>query len=365
MPRLLTLISVLAAGTIVAVAGPARPAAAGPGGEGAAFVWSDLLSPGSDPHTPSPTYQFNSTSPQAAVNTVRHLPGPAGHYEVRFPGLGLSGPAGFGVAHVTAYGGDSTACSVTAITRHVELNDTAIEVSCFSPSGQDADSLFTASLTTVRTSGGGRPMAYMIATPSGLVGDFNSTGAWNSVTREATGSYVVRLPNLGAFGGHAQVTAMGARTRCKVVGWGPEGATQVVRVLCSGVDGNRRDSSFMFTYVEGLDVLGRPPGGHDSAYAWADQPSAGLYRPRPSYQFDNGGNLAATAGRFGPGDYVMRFADADLSRGNVQVTAYGWGNEYCGVVGWLVGDGIRVRCFDAAGAPVDAFYDVAFTGPPR
>jgi len=59
----------------------------------------------------------------------------------------------------------------------------------------------------------------------------------------------------------------------------------------------------------------------------------------------------------------MKFQHANLGTGNVQVTAYGWGNEYCGVVRWNPSEGIRVRCRDANGQPVDTFYDVAFTGP--
>jgi hypothetical protein len=46
----------------------------------------------------------------------------------------------------------------------------------------------------------------------------------------------------------------------------------------------------------------------------------------------------------------------------VEVTAYGWGPEYCSIAWWNSG-GIQVRCFAPGGAPADSYFDVAFTGP--
>jgi hypothetical protein len=48
-----------------------------------------------------------------------------------------------------------------------------------------------------------------------------------------TGSYTVRIPNLGLPKGNVQVTAYGAgAARCKVVSWAPSGTTQQVGVRC-------------------------------------------------------------------------------------------------------------------------------------
>ncbi len=60
------------------------------------------------------------------------------------------------------------------------------------------------------------------------------------------------------------------------------------------------------------------------------------------------------------GVYKIQFPSQSLERGNVQVTAYGTGSEFCKVAHWTVSDGVVVRCFDNSGAPVDTRFDVSF-----
>jgi hypothetical protein len=363
---------VVAACTAAALVAPGTPAAARSpqDGEGGGFVWANLpSSPPGVPYTPSPAYQYNSRSPHAAVNTVEHLPGEPGRYRVTFPGLVSPDVSGLGVPHVTAYGGDGSTCYIEAFGR--TFTYTHIDVGCFSPAGHRVDGRFTASLITAMASWQGRPMAYMYAPAAGLFlrWGFNSSGAENTVTLTGQGRYEVRLPNLAAGAGHVQVTAYGTGGRCKVDRWVPDGTTQVVHVLCFDRTGNpTSDLGFFLTYVERLNLLGLStgfdPDGHDSAYAWANRPTASdWYTPNPLYQFANSTNDAATARRIGPGDYVVKFQDVDLNTGNVQVTAYGPGTEYCGVVNWNSFAGIRVRCHNVGGVPVDTRFAVAFTGP--
>jgi hypothetical protein len=340
--------------------------AAAPDGEGGGYVWANVASAElRKPYVPAPGYQYNSTSPNFPVNTVERIS--VGHYQVTFPGLLSRNLDRQGGAHVTAYGGIGTTCNLIGTGRNFVAGYTQLSVWCFSPAAQAVDSQFTASLTTVESSWRGRPMAYMLATPEGHRGDFNSMGESNSVTPTGVGSYVVRMPRLGVNGGHVQVTAVGHFVRCRTGGWWTEGPTQAVSVTCADLNGNPRHTSFMFTFIENLNILGLStgfnPDGHDSAYAWANDPWATTpYRPTTTYQFNNDANDIAEISRLGTGQYVVRFPRSSLHNGNVQVTTYGWASEYCGVAHWVL-DGIRVNCHNGAGAPADAFFDVAFVGP--
>jgi hypothetical protein len=356
---------VVAATALVAV-GPAAPAFAALG-RGGGYVWADAAAPPLNvTYTPMAQYQYNSTSPFAAINTIRR--GAQGYYLVTFPGL-----LGDGVPHVTAYGAQPGYCDVNAI---VEVAvGTQVFIHCVSAQGIPVDRRFTVSYTNVRASWSDRPMAYLRGDGyNGKVSgpQFNSTGGVNTLTRTGRGVYSVRLPGLGLGTGHVQVTAWHIwPLACSVTGWGPAGVDQIVTVRCfDPTTGAAHDSLFTLTYVDTLNALGLStgftPDGHDSAYAWADQSSTPLdvtYTPNTSYQFTNGVLDAATASRVGTGDYVMRFPDVDVRMGNVQVTMYGWAFGYCGVVSWTTSAGIRVRCYDAAGQPVDSRFDVAFTGP--
>jgi hypothetical protein len=353
--------------TGVAVTTAATPAAAAEQDlTGSAFLWAnDPSTPLGEPYTPSPQYQYNSTSPLTAVNTIRRIPVAPGQYSVKFPGI-----AHPFITHVTAYGNDHAYCVSHRGVLNFEFRFVEAGVNCYSAAGEPVDHRFTMTLIAVGSSWRGRPLAYL---EGGLAGgqplvDFNSSGAANSVEKIDRGTYAVRLPNLGAVAGHVQVTPAGFEpVRCKVAGWGPDGTTQVIYVRCFDRNGNASDTRFSLTYAERLNILGLSagfdPDGHDSAYAWANQPSTATYAPSPFYQFNNFTNDAATASRLGTGDYAMKFQHANLGAGNVQVTAYGWGNEYCGVMRWNPSEGIRVWCRDANGQPVDTLYDVAFTGP--
>ena len=338
-------------------------------GRGAGFVWaSDASAPYNVEYSPPSAWQYNSSSPFTVVNKVRRIPWELGSYGVTFPNL-----SGLGVIHVTPYGGDAAYCNVESFLRNFEFNFQEVYVQCYSLAGAHIDHRFTVSLTNVQASWQGRPMAYL--TGGGLAGqpsqwdaNFNSTGAVNTVTRSGEGSYEVRLPNLGGPGGHVQVTAFSnLAVHCKPGSWFPDGSAELIYVQCFDHTGSPVDSVFGLTYVDQLNILGLStgfnPDGHDSAYAWADQPFTESYQPNSNYQFANFTATAGSVRRTGPGSYGMRFQDVNLSTGGVQVTAYGWGPELCVIAYWNGGDGIQTRCYDQSGTPVDTYYNVSFTGP--
>jgi hypothetical protein len=337
----------------------ASPASATPTGPiGSAFVWAS--SPTTASYVPPSTYQWNSTS-GVAVNSITRSG--VGSYTVNLPGLGASS----GTVLVTAYGSTTDYCKV--VNWGPNHTSQAINVHCFTNVGAPADSQFTLSYSNGNT-GNSRGYAWANEptspsyTPSTSY-QGNTTGATNTITRSGVGAYQVIFPNLAAAAGHAQVTAYGAGSeRCKVAGWGPSGGAQAVSVRCFTAAGAAADTLFTITYVRDGNVLGETvccgPNGNPTAYAWADQPTAASYAPASAYQFP--GWASSTITRAGTGDYMFK-TPVNLGDGNVQVTAYGGGSEYCKVVNWNDVDGVRVHCYTAAGAPVDTFFDVSFVGP--
>jgi hypothetical protein len=356
-------VSALAATSVAAVAGisgvlgTAGPASAAPSAPfGSAFVWAN--NPTAASYVPTAAYQWNSTSPAAAVNRVTRTG--VGAYTVLLPGLA----AASGTVLVTAYGTTKDYCKVASWgpsgTRQ------AINVRCFNRLGAKVNTTFTLSYSN--RSVGNR--AYVWANkpttasyvPSAAY-QANSTGAVNRVTRSGKGNYRVILPKLGAAAGHVQVTAYGTGTqRCKTSGWGPSGTNQSIGVRCFTVAGAPADTTFTLTYVRNGNLLGQPvgtgPNGNPTAYAWASLPTTKSYTPAGAYRF---GPAKATITRVGTGDYKFK-TPVNFANGNVQVTAYGSGSEHCKVAYWNNVDGIRVKCYTAKGVPVNTLFDVAFTG---
>jgi hypothetical protein len=340
--------------------------------------WAYLLAdqPLAASYTPTP--QRNSSG---ATNTV--IRSAAGRYRVLLPNLG----ANAGMVHVTADGNYTQYCKVESW-GPIILDPTTqeVRVRCFNMSGELADSRFTLSYADPVVPD--NQMAYLWAnSPSQasytplLNWQFNSTGAANTVTRNAQGVYTATLPNLGSFNGwpiwagHVQVTAYGTGTeQCKVSHWAPVGSDIQVGVRCftgptpTLPGGFPADTRFTLTYAQGNSLIGAATGvtsavpGPSGEYVWANDPTAASYTPAANYQWDDtstpGSSITIT--RLSLGSYVV-----DLTRhstngdGNVQVTAYGTGPEYCHLAGWS-GNGIQVHCFDRWGRGVDTRFTLAF-----
>lgn len=342
----------------------AAPASASPISPiGNAFVWAN--DPTAASYTPSGTYQYNSSAPFQTVNTISHTG--TGSYTVYLPGLGSPS----GTVLVNAYGFTTNSCKVASW--GPSGTSQAISVRCFTVGGQLADTQFTLSYTN--WIGGGSDIGYVWAnqptsasyTPATNY-QGNSSGAVNTITRSGTGWYQVRLPNLGQSAGHVQVTAYGyGSERCKVTGWGPSGADQLVGVRCFTATGSPVDTLFTLTYVRDTNILGNNPvccssDGYPTAYVWAHNPTAASYVPSSLYQYsDFGARDKITINRLGTGYYAVTDSYVDFSAGNVQVTAYGTGSEFCHVAYWTASDGVRVLCYDTWGNPVDTLYDASYT----
>ena len=330
-------------------------------GFGWAYLWGDVGT-----GTPNATFQFNSASPVVKNSVVRTG---VGAYTVTLPNL--DAPAG--TVHVTAYGSGPATCKVASF--YPAVSGMQVNVRCFGSGGVAADSQYT--LTFTRPFIATKPMAYVWQDrPSAPLGtpfiprgsySFNSTDGTNTITHTGLGTYAVRLPNIGGSGGHVQVTAYGfGSERCKVVGWSPSGVDELVNVACFTSAGSPTDTFFTMTYARGISIVGSdccPPGGPGTrfAYAWGNDASAASYTPSAPYQFSNPPATATITHPLpGSGAYAVSFPAQDLSRGTVQVTAYGSGPEYCKVAYWTPSAGVKVSCFGGSGTALDTRYVVTF-----
>jgi hypothetical protein len=191
------------------------------------------------------------------------------------------------------------------------------------------------------------------------------------------GNYMVTFGGQAFLGGTVEVTAVGMDSDyCEVSGWTPAGNDQLVNVSCFNSSGAPADSMYNLSFTQGS-----PNGTSSYTYAWADQPLATTdYTTDPDYQK---GAIALSCGtestpapvdvtRESTGVYDVNFPGMPFSvdttdpfsETNVKVTAYGWNGEYCSVAFWT-GFGseasARVVCFDAAGNPVDSYFDVTYS----
>ena len=164
----------------------------------------------------------------------------------------------------------------------------------------------------------------------------------------------VQLPNLGSATGHVQVSAYGTGgERCKVAAWLPSlpaGSAEQVDIRCFTSTGPPADTRFAMTYVDKITLTGgaaSPPSvsGPSGAYALADQPTSPSYTPNLSYQWNDFGSTNSIT-RTGVGAYQVHFPSLAMNSGDVQVTAYGFGSDYCKVKSWA--PGVWMCCASAA-----------------
>ncbi len=193
----------------------------------------------------------------------------------------------------------------------------------------------------------------------------NSTGATNTITREGTGVYLVRLPNLGGYeaatnqvgGGNVQVTAYGdGNERCKVQGWGVGGRDLHVRVRCHTPAGVLADARYTVLYQANETVR----DGADSGYAWV----GGAGTPSMLYQANSSGAVNTVTHTPGTGIYTVTFPGLTRGGGNAQVTGYGTTTEYCKIRSTsttAIETRVIVGCHNAAGTLTDSVFTVAYT----
>jgi len=193
---------------------------------------------------------------------------------------------------------------------------------------------------------------------------WNSTSPWtlvNEICQDDVGQYSVLLPGLAASAGTVQVTAYGADSaHCKVASWAPAGANQRIRVRCFTAAGAPVDSQFTVSYANLTGTF----GSNGLAYVFNSQPTSADYTPPVNYQYNSTGANNTITKLSGAGRYMVKLPGlAAAGNGNMQVTAYGTGSEWC--TGWNWGANgsaqhVQVQCYNAAGALVDSKFTVSY-----
>ena len=140
---------------------------------------------------------------------------------------------------------------------------------------------------------------------------YNASGASNTITRTAVGTYTIRFPGFGSKG-TALVTAYGMPAghpddRCKLTNWVTSGVDTLVSVRCFSRTGVLVDSMFTATYTNPDPAAPPPPGLQRSAYLWNDLPSLPIgttHTPNPVYQFNSTGT-PNTVMHLATGTYIV------------------------------------------------------------
>ena len=192
---------------------------------------------------------------------------------------------------------------------------------------------------------------------------WNSSSPWtsvNEVCQDDVGQYTVLLPGLAASAGTVQVTAYGTDdAHCKVASWAPSGANQRIRVRCFTAAGAPTDSQFNLSYA---NLTGT--GGYPLGYVFNSQPASASYTPPLNYQFNSTGAANTITKLSGAGRYMISLPGlAAANAGNIQVTAYGTGSEWCTVWNWGPNGTalhLQVQCYNAAGALVDSKFTATY-----
>lgn len=141
---------------------------------------------------------------------------------------------------------------------------------------------------------------------------------------------------------------------CRIRDWSSTSA----RVYCHAANGDPAAMRFTVAVVGSAAFTGR------SGYAWI-QSGAASVSADPFYRFNpSGGDIMST--RTGTGAYTVRFEGLGRTgtgdREGVMVNSYGGTTALaCQPASWATVDGhldVQVRCFDAAGAPVNSSFTI-------
>ena len=334
------------AGFVVALAGPAQ--AAVPDHWGFAYVDKPSV-----PGIPDPTHQAGSWPAPFKVHVT---PGAVGQVFVRFPQIASKG----GVVHVTAV--IATAVWCQAQKWGPSGTDETAAVRCFKPGGAPVFVPFVIMFTT-STKGpfpAGRAYGYVHFEPaSGIVTQFNSVGAVNTVTAGPVGVWTVTMPGLGTPGqeGNVQVTAVNptVAAKCEVNAWASSAARQVFQVRCFNSGSTPLKTGWNLTYQRRRAVMGNQPKLF--AYTFDNKPLlAGPYTPAPppvNFNSVGGVNTIQTAGA---GLRLVNFPGVGVLPNTVLVSAFHTGPGFCNLnTLWATTAGapqviVRdVACYTAAG----------------
>jgi hypothetical protein len=204
---------------------------------------------------------------------------------------------------------------------------------------------------------------YVHSNPAGTVLDsYNSVGGVNSVVAGPPGTYTATLTGVGAFStvGGVQVTAAGGPSaRCKIGSWSAAGGTVTVQVRCVNAAGAAAVSGWTLSYQRQRSVSGavNPP----TRFGYFLDTGA----PPPGTSFNSAGAINTVVAA-GTGLRFVTFPSVGALQDQVQVTAYGTGPEWCGLLTlWTTFGGdafVRdVICFDNTGNPSTQPSSVTYT----
>jgi hypothetical protein len=313
---------VVAAAVVVLGSGPlvGPAAAATPDAYGFAYLDSPSQMIGLA-YVPDLTHQY--TTAGGAVSITRTA---VGAYTVRLPGIGRQ----HGIAHVTAVNTSPVWCQLR--TYFISGADELVLVSCTQYAVGPVDSRFTVLFSSSSAPPAAGPGAYgtVRSDSAGVVQEsYSSTPGPVSVVHGPVGNYTATFSALGAPGtaGDVQVTAVnaGISAHCKVATWSVAPAGVTVQVRCFDASGVVFDTGWTMTYQRERAVAGGvgPPKLFGYLY---DIPAA-----PPGTNYNSTVGPPNTVSSAGTGLRLVTFPRVGMTQNHVQVTAVGFGSQWCGL----------------------------------
>jgi hypothetical protein len=297
------------------------------------YVWANQ--PANPNYMAATGYEYNSSG-----GVVQILRSAVGVYQVRF--LGMAGTGG--VAHAGAYGNNNV-CTVSSWVP--SAGDEVVNVRCFTPAGDPADSRFVAHVTN-RTDGPSRGYLWS-SDPTPPPGGYTPPATWSYdsagqpivVSPDGVGHYEVEL---GAFAldsagdwaaGALRVTAYGSSAvHCNALDPGFWPDPEVLRVACYDATGSAVNSRFALSYSRGVVPVSATMDNY-----WPPPTPLGWSSP---------GGAAPAITELDEGYYVVSFPDAGTPGGHAFAGIMGPPPSYCNISSWTVSDdamNLRVRCY--------------------
>ena len=187
---------------------------------------------------------------------------------------------------------------------------------------------------------------------------FNETGGGITVSRQATGEYVVSFERMAkvdsAFRETVLVTPFGAAgERCRLNGWGdaPNGRDLDVSVSCYTFSGTHIDTRFSVLVVGSRSLPSRMgftvAGDASSAFA-----------PQPNHTYSSFADHVGIS-RSAAGSYLVQMDGAvDNTPQNYFVSTYGTASDLCKVSSWNRGVWASVICYASSGALTDSRFSL-------
>jgi hypothetical protein len=111
--------------------------------------------------------------------------------------------------------------------------------------------------------------------------------------------------------------------------------------------------------ISSPDAFGSGKLGVVRAYAWNNSASADAALTNNGYTYNRSGG-AVNVVHNSAGNYTVTFDGLNLNGGNVVVSGYGGGANWCKVSSWG-SSSIGVLCFNSAGTATDSLWTIAVT----